>query len=137
MKIISRTPLNLSEVKSIIEQKEGKQDDSRYEGGSELDRIRARHKEKMDTLRRYVKRFSVLDMKKAEDLTKELKSFNIMNLSDEYIVKIVDTLPKDQTDLRKIISGSSVDLKKEEMTKILECVGKYRGEKKKSKKEEK
>ena len=132
MKVISKKPLTLAEVKELI----GKDNKKHESEGQELDETRIKHKEKIDMLKSYVKRFIRLDIKKANELVKELKKLSIMNLSDEYIIKIVDILPEDQSDVRKIFSGSDISLKQEDIEKILGIVSKYRKEKQKTKKSE-
>jgi len=79
MKVISKKPLSLSEVRGLIEKEDKKHENE------ELDETRIKHKEKIDMLKNYVKRFVRLDKKKVNELINELKKLSIMNLSDEYI----------------------------------------------------
>jgi DNA-directed RNA polymerase subunit F len=80
--------------------------------------------EKKKELESFIKKFSKIQGKKAEELRKELESLEILKLKSEYIVKIIDTLPEDAADLNKIFSDVSLD--EDETNKVLEIVKKYR-----------
>jgi DNA-directed RNA polymerase subunit F len=97
--------LSMAEVKSFIKDNE------------ETD-------EKKKELESFIKKFSKLQGKKAEELKKELEGLEILKLKQEYIVKIIDILPEDAADLNKIFSDVSLD--EDETNKVLEIVKKYR-----------
>lgn len=80
--------------------------------------------EKSKALAVYIKKFTKLTEGDAQKLKKELYELNIVRLKAEYIVKIMDLLPEDSEDIRKIFADVSLD--ENEITKILEIVKKYR-----------
>ncbi|MCX8159215.1 MAG: hypothetical protein N3D20_02920 [Candidatus Pacearchaeota archaeon] len=98
--IISKKPLNLAEVKSLV---------------ATLDEKKPIHS--------YLKSFAKLSKDKAEKLTEEIKALNNPKLKEENIIKIVDFLPQDLEDLNKILFD--VGLTETESNAILEIVKKY------------
>ena len=99
-------PLSLAEAKKIVETV--KEDDE----------------EKSKEIRGFLKKFIKLDAKKAEELKKDLGNLEIIRLKKEHIVKIIDLLPEDASDLNKLLTDVSLD--EDEIKKILEVVKKHR-----------
>jgi len=75
-------------------------------------------------IKSFLKKFIKLEAKKAGEMRKELENLNILKMKDENIVKIIDLLPEDSSDINKIFSEMSLD--ENEINKILEVVKKYR-----------
>ncbi|MEM4703406.1 MAG: DNA-directed RNA polymerase subunit F [Candidatus Pacearchaeota archaeon] len=82
--------------------------------------------EKAKNLLKFIKKFSKASTSKAKEIKKELEALNIFGLRQEEIVKIVDLMPEDTEDLRKILVSSELSLKQDETQKILEIIQKYR-----------
>jgi len=80
--------------------------------------------EKGEEVKKFVKNFDVLDFDKAMELSEELKALNLMKLKDEYIVKIVDFVPTDASELNKVIIDVSLDA--DEVNKILDITRKFK-----------
>ena len=80
--------------------------------------------DKAEEIKKFIKSFDVLDVKKANELKDELTALDLMKLKDEYIVKIVDFLPTSASELNKVIIEVSLDA--DEVNKILEITKKYR-----------
>ncbi len=74
----------------------------------------------------FMKKFGKLSSQKAKEMQEELESLKIFSLKQEDIVKIIDLMPEDPEDLRKILIGSDFSLKQDETSKILEIVKKYK-----------
>lgn len=70
-------------------------------------------------------KFARLKQSDAEQLEKELKELGL-RVSDDVIVKIVDILPVDETDIKAIMLKSGTQLKKDQVQKILDIVAKYK-----------
>ena len=79
--------------------------------------------EKEEKIKSFVKHFVKMPAEKARKMKEELKSLDLIKLKEAHIVKIIDFMPEDGTDLMKIVSGVSLD--QEEVNKILEVVKKY------------
>lgn len=77
-------------------------------------------KEVMD----YIKKFSKLKPEKARDIKKALNDLNIIKLKNKHIAKIIDIMPEDAEDVRKIFVGEDVTLDQDEITSILDAVKK-------------
>ncbi|MBT6956448.1 hypothetical protein HN997_04110 [archaeon] len=71
----------------------------------------------------FIKKFVKMDAKKAKEMSDELKALDLIKLKDAYIVKIVDFMPEDASELNKVVSEVSLD--QEEINKILDVVKKY------------
>ncbi len=108
MKIISKRPVCLGEVKEILGKKE-KEENKRIEA-----------------IREYLNNFLKITPENATKLKEEIKNLNIIKIDEEHIVKIVDIMPSDADDVRKIFFGTPIILTQDEIQKILEVVNKYK-----------
>ncbi len=79
--------------------------------------------DKAEEIKKFIKKFNKMDVKKAIEMKEELKALDLIKLKDEHIVKIVDFVPKDASELNKVIVEVSLD--SDEVSKILEVTGKY------------
>lgn len=98
--ILNMKHLNLAEVKEIVKDIDEKKD-----------------------VKDYLKKFGKLSKEKAEKLAEELRTLGNAKIKEEYLVKIVDFLPKDAEELNKIFHDISLDEK--EINEILEIIKKY------------
>ena len=96
-------PLNMAEVKKLL--------------GS-LDN------DKKKQLEGFIKKFSKIQVGKAEQMKKELEGLGLLKLKKDDIVKIIDIAPEDASDLNKIFVD--VSLNEDEANKILEIIKKYK-----------
>lgn len=80
--------------------------------------------EKKKQVDAFIKKFSKIQLKKSEQLKKELTDLGLLKLKKEHIVKIVDVLPEDEEDLSKIFTDVSLD--EDETNKILDVIKKYK-----------
>lgn len=94
------TPLSLAQVKELLGDLEEKKE-----------------------LKDYFKKFCKIDSDKAKKLIEELNALNNPKLKAEYVVKIVDFMPKDPENLNKIFTEISLDEK--EIQEILDIVKNY------------
>lgn len=94
--------LNTAEVKKIL-------------GGLE-------DSEKKTQLESFIKKFSKMTLEKAKKIKQELDDLELLKIKPEYIVKIIDILPEDASDLNKIFTDT--DLNEDETNKILEVIKK-------------
>lgn len=98
MVIIEMKPLSMAETKEVISEDE-------------------------KDIAGFIKKFTKLSNKDAEKLREELTNLGLMKLKEEYLIKIIDLLPEDASDLNKIFVDVSLD--EEEINKITEVVKKY------------
>ena len=101
--IKDKKPITLAEARELLK-------------GSEGDKAKAAGD--------FIKKFTKLSAIEAERLKKELMSLDIVKLKEEDTVKIVDFMPEDAEDIRKIFSGYDISLEQDEITKILETLKK-------------
>lgn len=72
----------------------------------------------------FIKKFSKIKADKAQKLKKELRELEFLKIKEEHIVKIIDLMPEDSSDLNKIFAD--VALNEDETNKILEVIKKYK-----------
>jgi len=98
--ILDRTPLNLNEVQEIVKNL----DDS----------------DKKVEMEAYLKKFLKTKPEQAKKIKQELEELDLIKIKREHLVKIIDLLPQDSSDLNKIFVD--VSLTEEETNKILEII---------------
>ena len=98
--ILDRQPLNLNETQKILEDI------------SESD--------KKEEMKIYLKKFLKTTTARAKKIKEELEKADLLKLKREHIVKIIDLLPEDASDLNKIFTD--VSLNEDETNKILEII---------------
>jgi DNA-directed RNA polymerase subunit F len=98
--IIDRTPLNLNEVETILKD--------------------IPENPKKTEILDYLDKFLKTKPEQAKKIKEELEKVDLLKLKRDHIVKIVDLLPSDATDVNKIFVD--VSLNEDETNKILEIV---------------
>jgi DNA-directed RNA polymerase subunit F len=112
--IIEKKPLTLAEVKEIVSKK------------SKESKEETKQNARLESVNILLKKFVKLTPDQAKKLREELASLNIIKLKEKDIVKIINFLPEDAEDLRKIFFGQGINLDENEINSILEKVKKYR-----------
>jgi DNA-directed RNA polymerase subunit F len=79
--------------------------------------------EKAEEIKRFIKNFTEMPVEKAKEMKEELRALDLMKLKEEHIVKIVDFIPTDASELNKTIIEVSLD--QDEVNKILDVTKKY------------
>ncbi|MEK6846925.1 MAG: hypothetical protein AABY16_02050 [Nanoarchaeota archaeon] len=74
-------------------------------------------------LRDYLKEFCQIDKKKSASLAEAIRNLNNPKIKEEYLVKIVDLLPRDGESISKIFNDVSLDEK--EINEVLTVVKEY------------
>ena len=98
--IIDRSPISMAEVQEIVKNIEDSE-----------------KKEKIDL---YLKKFLKTEPKQAKNINDKIEALNSIKIKRDHMVKIIDLLPEDASDLIKIFSD--ISLSEEEINKILEIV---------------
>lgn len=57
----------------------------------------------------FIKKFTDLNEKKAEELRKKLEDLNLIKLNEKHISKIIDLMPEEKEDVQKILPDSNLD----------------------------
>ena len=79
--------------------------------------------EKADEIKKFIANFTDMSVEKAKEMKEELAALNVLKLKEEHIVKIVDFVPTDATELNKVLVDVSLD--SDEVNKILDVTKKY------------
>ncbi len=98
--ILERTPLNMNEVDEIVKD--------------------IPESEKKTEIEAYLKKFLKTKGTHAKKIKEELEKLDLLKIKTEHMVKIIDLLPSDASDLNKIFVD--VSLNEDETNKILEIV---------------
>ena len=108
--LIEEHPINMVELKN------------------ELDSIKKRDEELGNVAKKtedYLNHFVTLSPKQAEELKDKLLKLKISRLKEEFIIKIIDTLPKTLDDLKVLLQGYVVSINQEDMKKVISVVNDY------------
>lgn len=103
--IVEKSSISLAETKEILKEIET---------------------EKSKKIGSFIKKFVKIKDEDAKKLRAELEKLDIPKIGRDERTKIIDILPEDAEDLRKIFSGTDISLNQEETTKILDIVQKFR-----------
>ena len=103
--IKEKTAVSLAEVKEILSEHPQIEENNRAEN-----------------VLKYIKKFVKTKPEKAKALLKGLEDLDLIKLKREHLAKIVDLMPEDAEDLKKIFVGSDVSLDQDEINSILERV---------------
>jgi DNA-directed RNA polymerase subunit F len=79
-----------------------------------------------EKIKEYLKNFQKLDKKNFDAAKLEIEDSKIPRLDEEHIIKILDIMPQNGTELRAVVSHSGTVLVDESVSKILEILNKYR-----------
>ena len=100
--ILERQPLNLNEVQDLLKD--------------------TAENEKKSQIEIYLKKFLKTTPEQAKKIKEELEKLDLLKLKNEHVVKIIDLLPVDASDLNKIFTD--VSLTEDETNNILDIVKK-------------
>jgi len=100
--ILDRKPLDLNEVQEILK------DIPENEKKAQIDA--------------YLKKFLKTKPEKAKKIKEELEKLDLLKIKNEHIIKIVDLMPEDASDLNKIFTD--VSLTEDETNRILDIIKK-------------
>ncbi len=98
--ILDRKPVDFGEVKEILNEIP----DSEKKAQMEL----------------YLKKFMKTKPEKTKKIKQEIEKLDLLKLKRENIIKIIDLMPEDTSDLNKIFT--EISLNEDEINKILEIV---------------
>jgi DNA-directed RNA polymerase subunit F len=94
-------PLTLVETKKLVEENEG-----------------------MESLAPYFKKYIKVKAKDVAEMRKELSDLDNHKMKGEHIVKIIDLLPEDASEIGKIFTDVSLD--ENEIKQVIDIVSKYK-----------
>jgi len=106
---MKETPIPKALIKNILAKRDKEVDELIYEQRLTLE---------------HIKKFTKINKTAANDLTKELLKIND-KIKPRHAVKVVDLLPKDETDVKAVFAKERFALTKDEVKEILDIVSKY------------
>ncbi|MCB9359183.1 hypothetical protein H6503_04590 [Candidatus Woesearchaeota archaeon] len=108
--ILNQTPVTMAEVKDELTKIQKKAGELNYRANKTL---------------AYLQEFSKLSTAKSKELREKIEGLNIPRLKDEHIVKIVDTLPKFQEEVKSLLSGYTITITNDNAKKIADTVSSF------------
>lgn len=108
--IIDRQPMSIAEVKDVIKKVHERDGELSFRAGKTED---------------YVNAVAVLSKTKSKELIKKINELEVPRLKDHQILKIVDLLPRSESELKLLLSGFNITVSKENIKKIVDVVDDY------------
>jgi len=105
--ILEENPISMSELKE------------------ELKKIKKRDETlnfRSEKTEEYLNQVVLSDHKDYEDIIKQITELNLLRLKKEHIIKLADNLPKKEEEVKTILQGYNITLKKEDYKKISDVV---------------
>ena len=115
IKIIEEKPISMAELKEEL--KDIKKRDS------ELSFRTAKVAEQIEILK-------IVKPKDAEEMFEKIQKLNVPRLKDTHIYKIIDLIPQNSVELKKIVQSYSLTVTNDNIEKILEILSDYVSKKK-------
>lgn len=109
-KIIEEAPLTMAEVKSIIKSLEKRDEELTFRAGK---------------TKEYLEGLVVLKNKQADELYKKIMDLDIPRFKPEYAKKIIDVLPRDEEELKNLLSGYPTSVPNDAIKKIMGVVKEF------------
>lgn len=106
-KIISETPMNLTEVKEELKKVQKRDEELNFRAQKTVD---------------YLNPVARLTLKQADELKTALEKLKILRLKEIHIKKLIDVLPIAEEDVNVTLQGYTLNLKKDDMKKIAEAI---------------
>ncbi len=74
----------------------------------------------------YLQSMNLISSKKAQELYGKLDKVGVARLRDVHLVKLIDTMPTTDADVKVVLSGyAGLTVKKDELKKIADIIGEY------------
>ncbi len=115
MKINSEKPLNICEVKTILEALKDKDKELNFRAEKTYD---------------YLQQVTELDAKKAKELFDRLMKLGVSRLKELHVQQLVTLLPKKEEEVKMALQGYSITLTKEALEQIANTVNEFLEKKK-------
>ncbi len=90
---------------------------------AEADKYIQKRKDVEFDAKTFIKKFSKIKPEKAKELREKLESLNIVKINEKHISKMIDFLPRDKSELNRVVSDAGLD--EDEINKILETIKSY------------
>lgn len=114
MKILSEKPLNVYEVKTILEELKEKDKELNFRAEKTHD---------------YLQQITELDKKKAKELFDKLMKLGVSRLKELHVQQLVTLLPKKEDEIKMILQGYSITLTKDAVEQIVSTINDFFGKK--------
>ncbi|MBI2133884.1 hypothetical protein HYU11_04335 [Candidatus Woesearchaeota archaeon] len=109
-KIISETPISMSELKEGVSRIKKKSPDLSF---------------RVKKTEEYLTSFDLLSPKSASEMFEKINALGVPRLRDMHICKIIDLMPIDANDLKTILQGYTITVSNENLKKIADIVKEY------------
>ncbi|MFC1648399.1 hypothetical protein ACFL1B_02960 [Nanoarchaeota archaeon] len=108
--VIEKKPINMVELKSELAKIKKRDEELSFRGGRTIE---------------YLNEFVTVKKKDAAELEGKLRKLGLSRLKNEFIHKIIDTMPKNLEELKLLLQGYTLSLGKEDMEKVMKVLKEY------------
>ncbi len=77
---------------------------------------------RIEKTQEYLNQFTILDLKKSQELKEKINKLNIPRLKEEHIVKIIDLIPSSVEEVKSALSSYTITVTSANLKKIAECL---------------
>lgn len=110
MKILSEKPLNVYEVKTILEELKEKDKELNFRAEKTYD---------------FLQQITELDKKKAKELFDKLMKLGISRLKELHVQQLVTLLPRKEDEVKMVLQGYNVTFTKDAVDQIVNTVNEF------------
>ncbi len=108
--VLEKHPSNMVSTRSELQRIEERDGELSFRGNRTMD---------------YLNEFVQLDEDEAEELKEELLDLDIARLKEEFVHKIIDTLPRDMDELEVLLQGYTLSMDEDDMKEVMDIVEDY------------
>ena len=105
--IIHESPISMADLKDELKKVNKKEEKLNF---------------RVEKTQEYLNQFTVLDLKKSQELKEKLNKLSIPRLKEEHIVKIVDLRPSSAEEVKSALSGYTITVTGASLKKIADCL---------------
>ena len=73
----------------------------------------------------YLNQFTILSKNKSQELREKIEKLKIPRLKEEYIIKLIDLMPKSLEEVKSVLQGYTLTVTNDNLKKIAECIKKF------------
>ena len=110
MNILSESAMSMSEVKAVLEKVKKKEGELNFRAQKTLD---------------HLIHAKPLAPKKAQELYDKIVKLEVSRMREQYIKKLIDTLPTKEKDAKLILQGFNVTIASKDLKEIVAVINEY------------
>ena len=110
IEVLEKKAINMVDLKSQLDKIQKRDEELSFRGGRTMD---------------YLSDSVLLKPKQAKELKEKLEALEISRLKEEFIHKIIDTVPSNVDELKVLLQGYTLSITKDDMVKVMGVVKEF------------